>query len=349
MNAEVLLAHCDCAILTSPASLLYFSGFDQSDAVIVVTPRERFFLTDSRYEVFLKTALLGDWSVRILSRSEQLAFLREVVASADRVGLEYDHVTLAAVSQLIGTDDLDKTVDLSPLIFGMRLVKRADEIEVIKRAEAMVDEVYAEVLPLLRVGVTEQEISAEITMRLMRRGATGNSFDPIVAFGENAAMPHAVPSDRTLKKGDCVLMDFGAKYRGYCSDFTRTVFCGEPTERFRSAYAFVLEAQRAAIRYLEQGGRNAAEADAAARRVIDDSPFRGAFNHSLGHGVGVEIHEGPTLSCRSTARLSDGMVFTLEPGIYVEGEFGVRIESLVLIENGKLTVIDRSDKEIYTV
>ena len=183
----------------------------------------------------------------------------------------------------------------------------------------------------------------------MRNGAEGTAFDTIVAFGENAAMPHAVPSERALKKGDCVLMDFGAKYAGYCSDFTRTVCFGAPTVAFREAYDIVLRSHLAALTYIQSGGRICAEADRIARDIVDSSSFKGLFTHTLGHGVGIEIHESPSLGKQSKDLLEDGSVFTVEPGIYVEGEFGIRIESLAKIENCKLTVIDRSDKEIYLV
>ena len=349
MNIESLLANCDLAIVTSPASLKYLSGFDQSDAVILLTREERIFVTNPLYEVAVKGVLSSEWEVRVLSRREQWPCLRGAVASAGKVGVEYGHMTIDLYHALFGAEQVAKTVDITPSLAALRLVKTEDELAIIKHAEGIVDTVYSEILPLLQVGVTEREIATEIMLHLLRHGAEGTAFDTIVAFGERAAMPHAVPSDRVLRKGDCVLMDFGAKYRGYCSDFTRTVFCGEPTTRFREAYALVLGAQRAAIGYLIAGGRSAAEADAVARRMIDDSAFKGAFNHTLGHGVGIDIHEAPALSQPSNHVLSDGMVFTVEPGIYVEGEFGIRIESLLAIEKGKLTVIDRSDKEIFTV
>ena len=348
MKVELLLKDCDCAIVTSPASLRYLSGLDISDAVIVLNAKERLYLTNPLYEVAVKGALSKDWTVRILSRAEIATFLSETARVCDRVGVEFDDMTLSRFRTIFGTNGRNVR-NLSPVLAAMRIHKTSEELAVIKQAEGIVDKTFAEVLPLLKVGVSEREIANEIYLALLRNGADGTSFDTIVAFGERAAMPHAVPSGRVLRKGDCVLMDFGAKYKGYCSDFTRTVVCGDPDERFLRAYALVLEAQRAAIRYLEKGGRSASEADAVARKVIDASEFKGAFNHTLGHGVGVEIHESPTLAGRSSDVLSDGMVFTLEPGIYVEGAFGVRIESLVALENGKLTVIDRSEKEIFTV
>ena len=349
MNVEGLLANCDLAIVTSPAALMRLTGLDQSDAIILVTKSECTYLTNPLYEVAVKGALPAEWTVRILSRREQSAFLLSAIRSASKVGIEYGHMTVDLYRALFGSLPIDRTVDLTPALSRMRLVKTGAELAIIKQAEHIVDEVYSEILPLLVVGVTEREIATEIMVRMQAHGADGTAFDTIVAFGERAAMPHAVPSDRRLKSGDCVLMDFGAKYRGYCSDFTRTVFLGEPTAAFREAYALVLSAQRAAIDYLTAGGRSAAEADAIARRIIDESAYCGAFNHTLGHGVGIEIHESPALAERSKDVLTDGMVFTVEPGIYVEGQFGIRIESLLAIENGNVTVIDRSNKEIYTV
>ena len=346
MNYDLLLQACDCAIVTAPASLYYLSGYDMSDAVILITKERSYYLTNPLYEVAVKGALRDGFETVILGRSEIVTFLREKAAFAKRIGVEYEHLTLAKLLAMIPDKE---TEDISPLIAAMRLVKRADEIAVIKEAESIVDRAYLDVLPLIKPGVTEKEIREAIRNGLLRYGADDTSFDTIVAFGENAAMPHAVPSDRPLREGDCVLMDFGAKYKGYCSDFTRTIHCGAPSEKFLAAYECVLSAQRAAIRYLESGGRSASEADRIARDVIDAGPFRGTFRHTLGHGVGIEIHEAPTLSEKSEETLSDNVVFTLEPGIYIEGEFGIRIESLVVLENGKLTVTDRSDKEIYIV
>lgn len=348
MNNDKLLCGCDCAIITSPAALYYLSGFDQSDAVIVLTKSASYYLTNPLYEIAVKSAVKKDFIIKILSRKEIVDFVRTVIAREGRVGVEYDDMTLARYRDLFGESRLDAK-DISPALAVLRSVKSAEEVALIKSAEEMVDKAFSNVLGHLTEGVTEKQVKEMLERFLANCGAEGTAFDTIVAFGENAAMPHAVSGDRALKKGDCVLMDFGAKYKGYCSDFTRTVCFGEPSKKFREAYEVVLKAQNAAIAYLENGGRSAKEADRIARDIVDGSPFRGKFNHTLGHGVGIMIHEAPALSQVSTDRLTDGMVFTVEPGVYLEGEFGIRIESLLTIENGKLTVIDRSDKEIYIV
>ena len=348
MNIDMLLRGCDCAIITSPAGLYYLSGFDQSDAVIVLTKSASYYLTNSLYEIAVKSAVDKKFIVKILSRKEITDFLRVVIAREGSVGVEYDDMTLAKYRDLFG--EVPPVVkDLSPALAKLRLVKSKEEIALIKAAEDMVDKAFSNALGQLAPGVTEKQVKEALEKSLSSYGAEGTAFDTIVAFGENAAMPHAVPGDRALKKGDCVLMDFGAKYKGYCSDFTRTVCFGEPSAKFKAAYDVVLKAQRAAIEYIEKGGRSAKEADRIARDVIDTSPFRSKFNHTLGHGVGIMIHEAPALSTVSEDTLQDGMVFTVEPGVYLEGEFGIRIESLLVLENGKLTVIDRSDKEIYIV
>ncbi len=348
MNTDVLLQDCDVAIITSPAALFYLSGFDGSDAVILLSKDKKVYLTNPLYEIAVKTSVRKEFSVNVLSRQETTEYLKQAILQAKKAGVECDDMTVSRFRTLFYGSE-KSVVDLSPAIAKLREIKSEQELSVIKTAESIVDKAYTEALSLLKEGVTERSLKDAIERAMISFGADGTAFETIVAFGENAAMPHAVCSDRTLKRGDCVLMDFGAKYKGYCSDFTRTVCFGAPTEKFRQAYQVVLNAQRAAIEYLEKGGRSACEADRVARAVVESSAFKGKFTHTLGHGVGIMIHEAPTLSTLSEDTLRDGMVFTIEPGVYVEGEFGIRIESLVTIENGKLTVIDRSNKEIYTV
>ena len=305
-------------------------------------------MTNPLYEVEAHRSLSPEFTLTIFSGEEKFSFLQNELSSFENVGIESANMTVL-VYQKIFSGLKAEVRDVSDRISAMRRVKSSSEIAFIKKAESIVDHAFTSVVKKLREGVTEKQVREILQATMLREGADGFAFDTIVAFGENAAKPHAVPSDRALRKGDCIVMDFGAKFGGYCSDFTRTLYCGEPSEKFLAAYDVVLKAHLAAVSYVEKGGRNAAEADGIARMVIDASPFKGAFNHSLGHGVVIEIHETPYLKPNSKDILEEGSVFTIEPGVYLEGEFGIRIESLLVIENGKPTVIDRSNKEIITI
>ena len=348
MDITTIMQGYDAIVVTSSANLFYLSGIASSDAMIMLTNERSVYITSKLYEVEASEKLPSSFDLEITDRASYITYLRRELTSCAKVGVEMRSMTADVYFKIF--DSLKCVVsDISERFDLLRTGKRSSELRCIKRAEAMVDAAFDATIPLLVEGITEKEVRAILQNAMLREGADGFAFDTIVAFGENAAKPHAVPSDRPLKKGDCIVMDFGAKCNGYCSDFTRTLYCGEPNKSFKAAYDLVLKAQTDAIDYLLNGGRNCREADSVARNVIDRSAFRGCFTHTLGHGVGIEIHEAPTLSQKSTELLLEGEVFTVEPGIYVEGEFGIRIESLLTIENGKVTVIDRSNKEIITV
>ena len=347
MNVTSLFASTEAALITSPSNLFYLSGVANSDAYILVKGETAFYITDSRYEIEARS-LAPDFRPIILGSSAQIDFIRDALESVRSIGIEKEHLSLARFDKLFGSFGAE-FIPIDGMIRGARRIKSPSELKTIAEAEAIVDTAFRRVLDFIKPGVTEKQVSDRLLFEMLSEGASGVAFDTIVAFGENAAKPHAVPSDRALRRGDAIVMDFGAKKGGYCSDFTRTLFCGKPDRKFESAYDVVLRAQLAALDYIASGGRSAFEADRIARSLIDGSPFKGKFTHSLGHGVGVEIHEDPYLSARSEDILADGAVFTVEPGVYLEGEFGIRIESLAAIENGKLTVFDRSDKEIILV
>ncbi len=347
MVNEKLVSSLQPALITSPSNLFYYSGLQNSDAFILISNDSRYYVTDSRYEIEAK-GLKPSFIPVILSRSEQIDFLREKLVSASTVWIEKENMSLSLFESIFGNKSA-RFMPLDETIRKDRFSKSFEELRLIKEAESIVDSSFEAILEYLKPGVTEKEVSDRLLFEMLSRGASGPAFDTIVAFGENAAKPHAVPSMRKLAKGDAVVMDFGAKLGGYCSDFTRTVFLGEVPDRAKRAYDVVLEAHKSALRYIENGGRSCFEADKTARSVINQSEFAGLFTHSLGHGVGIDIHEAPYLGVSSKDVLSEGAVFTIEPGIYLQGEFGIRIESLATIENGKLTVIDRSDKEIITI
>lgn len=213
-------------------------------------------------------------------------------------------------------------------------VKSAAEIARMRRAAEITDEVFDGVLAFLKEGVTEREVADFIEEKTKSLGASGVSFDTIVAFGESGAEPHHVPTDRPLARGELVTVDMGAVYEGYCSDFTRTVAFGEADEEGKKVYAIVLAAQRAAMRSVREGAACRA-VDAVARDIIAEAGYSEAYIHGTGHGVGTLIHEAPTLNARSEESLLAGQVVTVEPGIYLKGRLGVRIEDMVLVGEGK--------------
>ena len=348
MNISAVLSALDAVMVTSPANLFYVSGICNADAIILLTSKQSYYVTSPLYEVETQEKLHGELTAVIVRDEPRLDVVRRLLGDSRFIGIERSSMDVATYHTLFAERNCD-VIDITDRFARIRSKKTHSELDTIKRAEAIVDYAFAETCSAIHEGMTERDVRYILQDAMFRGGADGLAFDTIVAFGENAAKPHAVPSDRALKKGDCIVMDFGAKYNGYCSDFTRTLYCGSPTKRFIEAYECVLKAHIDAIDYFVSGGRSASEADAIAREVIDSSAFKGMFNHSLGHGVGIEIHEMPALKPKSVDVIGDNTVFTIEPGIYSAGEFGIRIESLVTMENGKLTVIDRSSKEIITV
>ena len=348
MNIFAVLSEQDAVVITSPANLFYISGIANADAIIILMKDRNYYITSPLYEVEVRQNLPSEFEPLIIRGESRVSAVRRLLGDLSKVGIEGGSMDVDTYFGLFDKKDC-RIVDISDRFLSQRTIKAPYELERIKVAESIVEYAFSKTVDALHEGITEKEVRYLLQDEMFRQGADGLAFDTIVAFGENAAKPHAVPSDRALRKGDCIVMDFGAKYKGYCSDFTRTLYCGTPSDRFLEAYACVLKAHKDAIDYVDRGGIKASEADAVARKVIEDSCFSGLFNHSLGHGVGVEIHEAPYLKPNSMDMLLDNEVFTIEPGLYSEGEFGIRIESLVALENGKLTVIDRSSKEIITV
>ena len=348
MNVCDILRDLDAVVITSLPNLHYLSGIDNADAVILLSAKGCYYITNPLYEVEVHCVLPKWLTSVILPKREEIPYLNGLLKGASRVGMELTAITVSKYRLLTQPASFSVS-DITDRLASLRAVKTIDELARIKHAEGIVDKAFARIVRDIRVDMTEKNVRNLLQQYMYEEGADGIAFDTIVAFGENAAKPHAVPSERRLKNGDCIVMDFGAKYAGYCSDFTRTIFCGEPSPDFIAAYDAVLRAHMAALAYLSDGGRQASEAHMIASNVINATEYRGLFNHSLGHGVGVEIHETPYLAANSKDVLDEGNVFTIEPGVYAEDRFGIRIESLAAIENGIVTVIDRSNKEIITV
>ncbi|MCL2002781.1 MAG: Xaa-Pro peptidase family protein [Oscillospiraceae bacterium] len=330
----------DGLMLTGDVSRFYASGMRTSAGVVLITPLDGVFITDFRYAEAARAKLGGLFRVEQNTVERKTAkIILEFLPRVRRLGVEADVLTLkGAEGWKKSFADLGcKAVKLIPAedgIHALRAVKDSSEIDAMRQAQRIAERTLDEILPLLRPGTTERAVCAEIVYRLIQNGAEKPSFDPIVASGPNGSMPHAVPSGRAIQKGDFVTMDFGCVYNGYCSDMTRTVAVGGADGKMREVYSLVLAAQVAGIA-AARAGAVGKDIDAAARNIITAAGYGDNFGHGFGHGLGLEVHESPNANPAEEKALPAGAVISAEPGVYLPGKFGVRIEDvLVLTETG---------------
>lgn len=325
----------EAALILSEPNRLYYTGFAADNGALWVTATDACLLTDFRYIEAAKREAT-------VESEESSRLFRDAVAALKAKGvqklyLEDETLTVAQRRTFLrAADGMELISDhtLCRLIWAQRRIKDAAEIALMKEAQAITEAGFAYILPHLTAGRTEKEVALDLEMFMRQNGADSVAFDFIVASGENGALPHAVPCDRTLRAGDFVTMDFGATVKGYRSDMTRTVALTGVSEEQKTVYDIVLAAQLACLGGL-RAGLTGEEGDRLARAVIEEAGYGAAFGHSTGHGVGIDIHEQPRLSPHADEVLKVGDVVTVEPGIYLEGRFGVRIEDMVcLTENG---------------
>lgn len=345
-----LLPFADAALIFSEVSRFYFTGFPATDGCLLVTPDEGIFYTDSRYTEAAEKKI-GAQFVR--DSKELYKDLAAVFADKGikTVALENDRLTLAQYEELcekLPGISFCVTNALAKAIEEIRIVKTEDEIENIVAAQRIAEKAFEHILDFLKPGKTEKEVRLELEYFMLSHGADGLSFETIAVAGVKTSMPHGVPGDNVIKSGDFVTMDYGALVNGYHSDMTRTVAVGDITDEQRKVYATVLEAQLAGLGALRDG-ISGVDADKAARDVIARAGYGDCFGHGTGHGVGVEIHEAPTLSPRSEHTLRTGHVVTVEPGIYLPGKFGVRIEDMALITDGGCRILTDCPKELTVI
>jgi Xaa-Pro aminopeptidase len=334
----------DAVLITRLPNVRYLTGFTGSNGHALVTSEETVFLTDGRYDERSRNEVPD--VERLTSRDGLLAPLAALCArlKVAKLGFEAHDVSVQQHERFGAAMPAIELVPLGEEVERQRWVKDEEESELLRTAQAITDQTFEDVLERLSVGVTERQIALELTNLLRRDGADGPAFDPIVAFGENAAEPHHEPSHRILEEGDVIKLDFGALCAGYHADMTRTVSFGEPLTELTKVYDIVRQAQQAGIDAV-RAGVTGAVVDEAARAVIEDAAYGDAFSHGLGHGVGLEIHEGPRLSHASDDELPAGAVVTVEPGIYLPGIGGVRIEDMVEITEDGCRVIGTSTRE----
>lgn len=339
----------DAFVVESWPNRAYLSGFTGTFGILVITGEESLLLTDSRYAEQAR-AQAPAFTVAPVG-SDALAALAETLARRrpQQTGFESRSVTVARWREwgerLSGITTLVAT---EGLVEELRLIKDEEEIALLRRAAALADAGFDFLLDFLRPGRTEREVGLELEFFLRRRGASAAGFDFIVASGPRGSMPHGVASDRTLRSGELVTIDYGCFFGGYTSDITRTVAVGEVPERWRAIYEVVRQAQETGVAAVRPG-RTGGEVDAEARTVIAEAGFGEAFGHGLGHGVGREIHEAPRLRQGGTEVLRPGMVVTVEPGIYLPGEGGIRIEDMVLVTEQGGERLTHARRDLVTV
>ena len=337
----------DAVLITDAFNMRYLSGFRGGEGILYLSEKRRALITDSRYTEAAQRE--SDFQVieenREHRRGQILAECLEA-DGADRVG--YEDCSLRCREFETLREALPMVREWAPLgdrIDRLRRIKTPEEQELLQKAEAIGDAAFAELLKILKPGMTELEAAAELEYQMKKHGAAGFSFDTIMASGANSSMPHAVPTAKKIENGDFVTMDFGCLYEGYCSDMTRTVVVGKADEKQREIYETVLKAQKAALDVI-RAGLTGSQVDRTARRVIEEAGYGKCFGHGLGHSVGLFIHEEPRLSPSDDTILEVGMSETVEPGIYVPGFGGVRIEDLVIVTEDGCRNLTGSPKEL---
>ena len=342
---EKLFENNDAVIVFGSSNRFYFTGLETSFGCVLIMPDRKFFYTDFRYELAARNIREG--YELVITTPEKLYELiddRLREAGAVNVGFDDNYVTVAGFKE-IKKQLKDYTFhSVANEIAELRAVKSDIEIEHIKKAQSITEKALSAVLSLLKPGATEKDISAELTYRFLKFGADGLAFDNIVAFGENSSDCHHIAGDRKLEKGDVILFDIGAKANGYCSDMTRTFVFGEPSGKFSEIYELVLNAQQNVLKFLK-AGMSGREADSIARELFRANGYDREFGHSLGHSVGIDIHENPRLSASNYDELPENCVVTVEPGLYLE-KFGVRIEDMVVIKKDGIENLTNFAKSI---
>ena len=351
-HLEHIAAHLDgldAILLTSEANCYYAAGF-MGEGIALVTRRGSWYFTDSRYTEAADKAIGDAAVIREVSRERPFsALINEALAAsgAEKVGFEDQRMTVA--EHAVYSEKLHCTLTpASALMTELRGSKDEEELSCMIAAQRIAEGALAQILKEIRPGMTEKEIAARLNYLMVSAGAEKTSFDTIVASGPNGSMPHAVPGMRKVREGDFITMDFGCVYKGYCSDMTRTVALGRPSDEMRNVYDIVLQAQLAGIAAARAGVTGAA-IDGAARKVIQDAGYGSCFGHSFGHSLGIDIHEAPNAAPGNDKPMPDGAVISAEPGIYLPGRFGVRIEDVMILRPDGAQVITKAPKALLVL
>lgn len=346
-NIMNILEKNQAAIIINNSNRLYFTGFSSSAGAVIITRETAYFLIDFRYFEKAKSTVTYINVILCNSLTEQLKEILETHEITDLL-LETDSVNLdfyARLKEALPEINISSEDKLSKKISELRSIKSPEELKLIESAQNLTDDTFSYILNYIKEGKTEKEIMLLMEFYIRKKGSEGVSFDFIVVSGKNSSLPHGVPTEKPIKNGDFVTMDFGAIVSGYHSDMTRTVALGNVNNKQREVYNIVLEAQLKALENIKPKEK-CCDIDKIARDIITDKGYGGCFGHGLGHSVGLNIHESPAFNTRDDTLLEKGMVITVEPGIYIENEFGVRIEDMVYITDTAYKNLTQSPKEL---
>ncbi len=350
LSLQKILKSNEAFLISSGSNRFYLTGFNSSAGTVLITKSNAIFFIDFRYFENAKSTV-DSCDVVLYNKGDKgiYEFCKE--QKIENIFVESDFVSLSRykyLSDLFQDIQISKDNLLDLNLNKMRAVKSTNELELIKQAQLLTDQTLDYILPRITVGRTEREIMLDMEFFMRSLGAEGVSFDFIVVSGKNSSLPHGVPTDKKIEKGDFVTMDFGGVIGGYCSDMTRTVAIGNISDEQKAIYDITLKAQLAAIDAIKAGAV-CGDMDKIARDIIYGAGYNGCFGHSLGHSVGIDVHEAPNLSPNNKSVLEFGNVVTVEPGIYLENKFGVRIEDMVFVTNDGCINLTNSTKELLVL
>lgn len=335
----------DGMIITNPVNIMYLTGLSE-EGTLIIAPKENIFVTDSRYiESVNRKLTIADEIVAYDSRDLDKYDYENIFLLRENVGFEENYVTYENYKKFLHTYQVN-LVETEGIIENQRIVKEKEEIELIKKACEITDEAYEYIIRNIKEGMTEKEVAFEIEKYMIKNGADSLAFDSIVAFGENTSMPHAVPTDRVIQKGDIVQFDIGCKYKGYGSDLSRVVFVEEMKEEYKEVYDFILEEQKRMSEYLKEGSNIKT---VVKDRETDYKLKNYKIMHAFGHGVGLDIHELPVINAKKDNILKENAIIAIEPGVYIPEKFGIRIEDTYLVTKTKCENITKCKKDCTVI
>ena len=346
LRSKIASLRLDAMIVSNPINIRYLTGIE-AEGILILARKENFFITDGRYveavnsQLTIEDEIIVEDAVTLSKEDAENLFL-----FCENVGFEENHVTYAKYKEYMYKYKINNLVETEMIVEKQRAIKDNEEIKYITKACNITDDCFEYLLNYIKIGMTEKQIASAIERFFKINGADGLAFDSIVASGPNSSMPHAVPTDRKIEHGDVITIDMGCKYHGYCSDMTRTIFVGEVAENVKKIYNLVLKNQLLTLGEMHEG----VVCKNITKMVVNDFQINGYdLIHGLGHSVGLELHEIPTLGTKSEAILKTNMVITDEPGIYIGGNFGVRIEDTVIVGKSTGVPLTKSSKEITVI